>query len=171
MTSTDNYSNSINKFSDIGAGPSPQNLQLHSHETNQNSNEFSEPLDPVLAVATELAEEFSIEPLSTSAVTEAQGQIQTVALQMDGVRTQIGEIKGQLPGLQHQTKTLFESAEALDKMYRQIDELALLVEIVATSVHEVNTKMEEAEHELTSAALQPLQAVLETLKMGPKGFR
>ncbi|KAG0021798.1 hypothetical protein BGZ80_001677 [Entomortierella chlamydospora] len=171
MTSADNCSNAIDNFSDSGAGPSPQNLQPHSHEANQSTNESSEPLDSVLAVATELAEEFSIEPLSASAVTEAQGQIQTVALQMDGVRTQIGEIKSQLPGLQHQTKALFEGAEALNKMYRQIDELALLVEMVATSVHEANTKVEEAEHELTSAALQPLQAVLETLKMGPKGFR
>ncbi|KAF8986178.1 hypothetical protein BGZ46_008522 [Entomortierella lignicola] len=84
---------------------------------------------------------------------------------MDGARTQIGQIKGQLPSLQDQTKTLFESAEALDKMYKQIDELALLVEMVATSVHEVNTKVEEAEHELSSVALQPLHAVLETLKM------
>ncbi|KAF9110726.1 hypothetical protein BGX27_005958 [Mortierella sp. AM989] len=158
----------IDNNSSSSAGLPPQNVP---HEHGANSNECNEALDPVLAVSTELAEEFSVEPLSASAMTEVQGQIQTVALQMDGVRTQIGQIKSQLPSFQNQTKILFESAETLDKMYRQIDELALLVEKVASSVHEVNTKMEGAERELSSTALQPLHAVLETFKMAQRDFR
>ncbi|KAF9438618.1 hypothetical protein BGZ76_006363 [Entomortierella beljakovae] len=157
-----NCHNSLNNNDDLDV--------RHSQELCQDSIKENEAL-PIHAVAKELAEGFAIEPLSTSAVAGAQGQIQTVALQMDGVRTQIGQIGGQLPDLQLQAKALLECTETLEKTYRRIDELALLVDMVATSVQDVNTKMEEAERELSSTALQPLHAVLETLKMGPKGFR
>ncbi|KAG9067750.1 hypothetical protein KI688_011337 [Linnemannia hyalina] len=131
----------------------------------------NETLATVGPVAAELAQEFSIESLSAPAVKEAQGQIQTVALQMDGIRTQVGQIKDQLPGLNQQTVALIEGAEAMERMYKQIDALAIMVESVAATVQDVNASMDQAERDLTSSALQPLQAVLETLKMGPKGFR
>lgn len=51
-----------------------------------------ETLATVGLVATELAQEFSIESLSAPAVKEAQSQIQTVALQMDGIRTQVSQV-------------------------------------------------------------------------------
>ncbi|KAG0069945.1 hypothetical protein BGZ89_001788 [Linnemannia elongata] len=139
--------------------------------TQQEGRVPSEALGTVWPVAAELAQEFSIESLSAPAVKEAQGQIQTVALQMDGIRTQVGQIKDQLPGLNQQTAALIEGAETLEQMYKQIDALAIMVESVAATVQDVNTSMDQAERDLTSSALQPLQAVLETLKMGPKGFR
>lgn len=40
-----------------------------------------------------------------------------------------------------------------------------MVESVAATVQDVNTSVDQAERDLTSSALQPLQAVLETLKM------
>jgi hypothetical protein len=40
-----------------------------------------------------------------------------------------------------------------------------MVESVAATVQDVNTSMDQAERDLASSALQPLQAVLETLKM------
>ncbi|KAG0318810.1 hypothetical protein BGZ97_003251 [Linnemannia gamsii] len=124
-----------------------------------------ETLATVGLVATELAQEFSIESLSAPAVKEAQSQIQTVALQMDGIRTQVSQIKDQLPGLNQQTAALLEGAEALEQMYKQIDALAIMVESVAATVQDVSTSMDQAERDLASSALQPLQAVLETLKM------
>ncbi|KAG0264405.1 hypothetical protein BG011_006881 [Mortierella polycephala] len=143
--------------------------RLHiDSDTDQVTDKSQEPL---YAVAQELAQEFSIESLSTPSVKEAQGHIQTVALQMDGIRTQVGQIQDQIPGINQQTKALIEGATAMDQMYMQIDRLAILVESVAADVHDMNSKMDEAERELTTTALQPLQAVLESLKMGPKGFR
>ncbi|KAF9538916.1 hypothetical protein EC957_006029 [Mortierella hygrophila] len=139
--------------------------------TQQEGRVTNETLATVGPVAAELAQEFSIESLSAPAVKEAQGQIQTVALQMDGIRTQVGQIKDQLPGLNQQTVALIEGAEAMERMYKQIDALAIMVESVAATVQDVNASMDQAERDLTSSALQPLQAVLETLKMGPKGFR
>ncbi|KAF9154999.1 hypothetical protein BG015_011329 [Linnemannia schmuckeri] len=124
-----------------------------------------ETLATVEPVAAELAQEFSIESLSAPAVKEAQGQIQTVALQMDRIRTQVGQIKDQLPGLNQQTAALIEGAETLEQMYKQIDALAIMVESVAATVQDVSASMDQAERDLTSSALQPLQAVLETFKM------
>lgn len=60
--------------------------------TQQEGRVPSEALATVWPVAAELAQEFSIESLSAPAVKEAQGQIQTVALQMDGIRTQVGQV-------------------------------------------------------------------------------
>ncbi|KAF9090459.1 hypothetical protein BGX23_005957 [Mortierella sp. AD031] len=134
-------------------------------------NLSKETLATLAPVAAELAQEFSIESLSAPALKETEEQIQTVALQMDGIRTQVGQIQDQLPGLNQQTAALIEGTEALEQMYKQIDALAIMVESVAATVQDVNTSMDQAERELTSTALQPLQAVLETLKMGPKGFR
>ncbi|KAF9900943.1 hypothetical protein EC991_006717 [Linnemannia zychae] len=146
-------------------------IEKTSAKAMQQGNVTKETLTKVGPVAAELAQEFSIESLSAPAVMEAQGQIQTVALQMDGVRTQVGQIKDRLPGLNRQTAELIEGAETLEKMYKQIDALAIMVESVAATVQDVNASMDQAERDLTSNALQPLQAVLETLKMGPKGFR
>ncbi|KAF9575510.1 hypothetical protein EC968_002771 [Mortierella alpina] len=151
--------------------------------------ESSERQESVQAVAKELAQEFNVDALATPVVCtggqcdgdrafatriltrallqvrELGTQIQTVALQMDGIRTQVNQIQDQIPGLDQQTKDLLEGAEALEKMYKRIDHLALLVESVAATVADVNGHMEEAERELTMAALQPLQAVLGSLKM------
>ncbi|KAF9193403.1 hypothetical protein BGZ50_007475 [Haplosporangium sp. Z 11] len=137
-------------------------------DANQVTDKSQESL---YVVSQELAQEFSIESLSTPSVKEAQGHIQTVALQMDGIRTQVSQIQDQIPGLNQQTKALIEGAAAMEQMYMQIDRLAILVESVAADVHDMNSKMDEAERELTTTALQPLQAVLESLKMGPKSFR
>ncbi|KAF9302025.1 hypothetical protein BGZ74_005937 [Mortierella antarctica] len=123
------------------------------------------------AVSQELANEFSVESLTTPAIQDAQDQIQTVALQMDGIRTVITQVQDQMPVVNQQTRDLLEAAEALEKMLQTIDQLALLVDSVAANVQQVQGEVEEAEKELSSAALQPLQAVLETFKMGPKGFR
>lgn len=60
--------------------------------TQQEGRVTNEILATVGPVATELAQEFSIDSLSAPAVKEAQGQIQTVALQMDGIRTQVGQV-------------------------------------------------------------------------------
>ncbi|CAO3568517.1 unnamed protein product [Mortierella alpina] len=133
--------------------------------------ESSERQESVQAVAKELAQEFNVDSLATPVVRELGTQIQTVALQMDGIRTQVNQIQDQVPGLNQQTKDLLEGAEALEQMYKRIDHLALLVESVAATVADVNGHMEEAERELTTSALQPLQAVLGSLKMGPKSFR
>ncbi|KAF9989178.1 hypothetical protein BGZ75_007320 [Mortierella antarctica] len=127
--------------------------------------ESSERQESVQAVAKELAQEFNVDSLATPVVRELGTQIQTVALQMDGIRTQVNQIQDQIPGLNQQTKDLLEGAEALEQMYKRIDHLALLVESVAATVADVNGHMDEAERELTMTALQPLQAVLESLKM------
>ncbi|KAG0094442.1 hypothetical protein BGZ93_007218 [Podila epicladia] len=123
------------------------------------------------AVSQEIVNEFSVESLTTPAIRDAQDQIQTVALQMDGIRTVITQVQGQMPVVNQQTRDLLEAAEALEKMLQTIDQLAVLVDSVAANVQQVQGEVEEAEKELSSAALQPLQAVLETFKMGPKGFR
>ncbi|KAF9326760.1 hypothetical protein BG006_009837 [Podila minutissima] len=123
------------------------------------------------AVSQELADEFSVESLTTPAIRGAQDQIQTVALQMDGIRTVITQVQDQMPVINQQTRDLLEAAEALEKMLQTIDQLALLVDSVAANVQQVQGEVEEAEKELSSAVLQPLQAVFETFKMGPKGFR
>ncbi|KAG0037719.1 hypothetical protein BGZ82_001971 [Podila clonocystis] len=99
------------------------------------------------AVSQELADEFSVESLTTPAVQD------------------------QMPVVDQQTRALLVAAEALEKMLHQVDQLALLVESVAANVQQIQGEVEEAEKQLSSAALQPLQAVLETFKMGPKGFR
>ncbi|KAG0085566.1 hypothetical protein BGZ92_008889 [Podila epicladia] len=99
------------------------------------------------AVSQEIVNEFSVESLTTPAV------------------------QGQMPVVNQQTRDLLEAAEALEKMLQTIDQLAVLVDSVAANVQQVQGEVEEAEKELSSAALQPLQAVLETFKMGPKGFR
>lgn len=75
--------------------------QLEGRVTNET-------LATVGPVAAELAQEFSIESLSAPAVKEAQGQIQTVALQMDGIRTQVGQVppirlSSGIPGLRRST--------------------------------------------------------------------
>ncbi|KAF9906277.1 hypothetical protein BX616_000760 [Lobosporangium transversale] len=145
-----------------------QDIDALSQANYESSDKLCEPM---YAAAQELAKEFNVEFLSAKAVKETQAQIQTVALQIDGVRTEISQIKEQIPTLNRQTKDLMESVDILDQMYRQIDELALLIELVTSSVHEANSRVEEAERELTSVALQPLQAMLESLKMGPKSFR
>ncbi|KAF9430905.1 hypothetical protein BGZ94_002403 [Podila epigama] len=149
-----------------------------SHESVENvqdigttGNHVSTTDDQLRAVSLELAQEFSVDSLTTPAIRGAQDQIQTVALQMDDIRSVIHQIQGQLPAVSQQTKELVEGAEMLEKMYKRIDELALLVDSVAAHVQMVNADVEEAEKQLSSSALQPLQAVLETLKMGPKGFR
>ncbi|KAF9921439.1 hypothetical protein FBU30_008506 [Linnemannia zychae] len=133
--------------------------------TIQDEDVAKETWVSIKPIANELAQEFRVESLSAPAVKEAQGQIQTVALQMDGIRNQVGKIKDQLPGLSQQTAALIEGAEALEQMYKQIDTLAIMIESVAATVQDVNGSIEQAERDLTSSALQPLQAVFETLKM------
>ncbi|KAG0033555.1 hypothetical protein BGZ81_008131 [Podila clonocystis] len=102
------------------------------------------------AVSQELADEFSVESLTTPAPHIVQDQ---------------------MPAVDQQTRALLVAAEALEKMLQQVDQLALLVDSVAANVQQIQGEVEEAEKQLSSAALQPLQAVLETFKMGPKGFR
>ncbi|KAG0229438.1 hypothetical protein BGW42_001593 [Actinomortierella wolfii] len=123
------------------------------------------------AVAKELGAEYSVESLSRPAVTETQHHIRTVALQMDGVRTQISQIQSEVPLLNEQAEALLKSAATLKAMYRQIDDMAIMVERLSASMNRISSQVEEAEKELSTSVLQPLQAVLETLKMGPKGFR
>ncbi|KAF9166478.1 hypothetical protein DFQ27_000527 [Actinomortierella ambigua] len=123
------------------------------------------------AIANELAQEFSVESLSRPAVSETQHQIQTVAIQMDGLRTQINQIQSEVPLFNKQTEALLESAESLKAMYRKIDDMAILVERLAASMNRISGQVDEAEKELSSNVLQPFQAVLDTFKMGPKGFR
>ncbi|KAG0056255.1 hypothetical protein BGZ83_005810 [Gryganskiella cystojenkinii] len=161
MTAQDMEPNTLISQGPAGADDTNSSNTANSTLTNPTS---------VQAVATELAREFSIEALSTPAIKDAQGQIQTVALQMDGIRNQLGQIQAEVPGLSEQTAALIAGAKALEQMFQQIDDLAILIESVAGSVDRMNNRVAEAEKDLSSTALKPLQAVLESLKMGPKGF-
>ena len=60
--------------------------------TTVEENVSKETLAALGPVAAELAQEFSIQSLSAPALKETEGQIQTVALQMDGIRTQVGQV-------------------------------------------------------------------------------
>ncbi|KAG0338450.1 hypothetical protein BG000_003953 [Podila horticola] len=154
-----------------GAGASATDITARDAEKTLDASQVITTQESLKAVSQELADEFSVESLTTPAIRNAQDQIQTVALQMDGIRTVITQVQDQMPGVNQQTRDLLEAAEALEKMLQTIDQLAVLVDSVAANVQQVQGEVEEAEKKLSSAALQPLQAVLETFKMGPKGFR
>ncbi|KAF8923820.1 hypothetical protein BGZ52_009123 [Haplosporangium bisporale] len=153
-----------------GGASTTTTTAVDAKQTQDASHVITTP-ESLKAVSQELAEEFSVESLTTPAIRDAQAQIQTVALQMDGIRSVIAEAQDQMPAVSQQTKNLLEAADALQQMMQTIDQLALLVDSVAANVQQVSGEVEEAEKQLSSQALQPLQAVLETFKMGPKGFR
>ncbi|KAI8354984.1 hypothetical protein B0O80DRAFT_498165 [Mortierella sp. GBAus27b] len=162
-TRSGNPSSSPQPFEHAGPG---SKSQQHTDITGISSAGSNESQDNSLrAVAVELAQDLSMEPLCAHPVKDTQAQIRTVASQIDGVHTQIGQIKDQVPSIHQQTAAIIESAQALEQMYKQIDELAVLVERVAAAAYEANGKVEEAERDLSSTPLQPLQAMLESLKM------
>ncbi|KAF9975857.1 hypothetical protein BGZ73_000308 [Actinomortierella ambigua] len=153
--------------------PNPPLLQQHQQQQQPLALDAAPIVNDtdLRAIATELGQEFSVESLSRPAIFETQHQIQTVAIQMDGLRTQICQIQSEVPVFNKQTEALLESAEALKAMYRKIDDLSILVERLAASMNRISGQVDEAEKELSTSVLQPLQAVLDTFKMGPKGFR